>query len=107
MVQRAARVGVEVPGDVTIEEREMGGVEGGFDDGGISKALVDVMSPKARGEQAQGGQGIAGRISRWLGVDGVVGRIRRRLGIGEIVRRTSRRYLLDRRISRKDGAHER
>ena len=92
-VQRAARVGVEVvPGDVTIEEREIGGVEGGFDDGGISTALVDVVSPKARGEQAQGGQGIAGRISRWLGFDGVAGRIRRRFGIGEIVRRISRRH---------------
>ena len=91
-VQRAARVGVEVPGDVKIKERDMGGVGGGFDDGGISTALVDVVSPKARGEQAQGGQGIAGRIRRWLGVDGVAGRIRRRLGVGEIVWRISRRH---------------
>ena len=92
--QRAARVEVEVPGDVTIKEGEMGGVGGGIDDGGISIALVDMASPKARDEQAQGGQGVDRRI-------------RRRLGIGEIVRRISRRHLLDRRISHKDGAHER
>ena len=98
-VQRAARVGVEVPGDVKIKERDMGGVGGGFDDGGISTALVEVVSPKARGEQAQGGQGIAGLISRWLGLDGVAGRISRRLGldgvwqirIGEFNRRVGQR----------------
>ena len=89
---RAAWMGVEVPGDVTIKEREMGGGGGGFGGGGISTAVVDVVSPKARGGQVGEGQGIAGRISRWLGVDGLVGRIRRRLGIGEIVRRIGRRH---------------
>ena len=73
--QRAARVEVEVLGDVTIKEGEMGEVGGGIDDGGISIALVDMISPKARGEQAQGGQGIDGRR---LGVDGVAGWIWRR-----------------------------
>ena len=76
--QRAARVEVEVPGDVTIKEGEMGEVGGGIDDGGISIALVDMISPKARGEQAQGGQGIDGRIRRRLWVDGVAGWIWRR-----------------------------
>ena len=40
---RAARVGVQVPGDVTFKEREMGVVGGGFDGGGISTAVVDVF----------------------------------------------------------------
>ena len=33
----------------------MEGVGGGFDGGGISKAVVDVASPEARSEQAEGG----------------------------------------------------
>ena len=78
-VLRAARVRVQVPGDVTFKEREMGVVGGGFDGGGISTAVVDVASPYARGEQAEEGQEITWRIRRRLGVDGVVGRIRRRL----------------------------
>ena len=46
-VLRAARVGVEVPGDVTIRVRESGGEGGGgFHGNGISKAVVDVASPK-------------------------------------------------------------
>ena len=49
---RAARVGVEIPGDVTIRVRELGGERGGgFDGDGISKAVVDMASPKARSEQ--------------------------------------------------------
>ena len=52
----AARVGVEVPSDVTIRVRELGGERGGgFDGDGISKAVVDVASPEARSEQAEGG----------------------------------------------------
>jgi hypothetical protein len=55
-VLRAARVGVEVPGDVTIRVRESGGEGGGgFHGNGISKAVVDVASPEARSEQAEGG----------------------------------------------------
>ena len=43
---RAARVGVELPGDVTIRVRELGGERGGgFDGDGISKAVVDMASP--------------------------------------------------------------
>ena len=91
-VLRAACMGVEVPGDVTIREREMGGGGGGFGGGGISTAVVDVVSPKARGGQVEEGQGIAGRVRRLPGVDGLVGRIRRRLGMGEIVRRVGRRH---------------
>ncbi len=53
-VLRAARMGVEVPGDVTIRVRELGGIGGGgFDGSGISKAVVDVTSSKARGERAE------------------------------------------------------
>ena len=53
-VLRAARVGVEVPGDVTIRVRDLGGIGGGgFDGGVISKAVVDVVSPKARDERAK------------------------------------------------------
>ena len=48
-VLRAACMGLEVTGDVTIKEREMGGGGGGFGGGGISTAVVDVVSPKARG----------------------------------------------------------
>jgi len=55
-VLRAARMGVELPGDVTIRVRELGGVGGGGAHGdGISKAVVDVTSPEARSEQAEGG----------------------------------------------------
>ena len=44
---RAARVGVEVPGDVTIRVRESGGEGGGgFHGNGISKAVVDVAGPE-------------------------------------------------------------
>ena len=89
---RAACMGVEVPGDVTIREREMGGGGGGIGGGGISTTVVDVVSPKARGGQVEERYGIAGRIRRWLGVDGLVGRIRRRLGMGEIARRVDRRH---------------
>ena len=53
-VLRAARVGVEVPGDVTINVRELGREGGeGFDGGGISKAVVDVGSPKMRSQSAE------------------------------------------------------
>ena len=53
---RAAHVGVEVPGDVTIRVRKLGGEGGGgFHGNGISKAVVDVASPKARCEEAEGG----------------------------------------------------
>jgi len=53
-VLRAARMGVEIPGDVTTRVRELGGEGGGgFDGDGISKAVVDVASPKARGEWAE------------------------------------------------------
>jgi hypothetical protein len=55
-------VGLKVPGDVTIRVGGLRRVGGGFDGGGISKAVVDVASPKARGEQPEGGQEIAGRI---------------------------------------------
>ena len=82
---RAARVGVQVPGDVTFKEREMGVVGGVFDGGGISTAVVDVASPNARGEQAERGQEIAWRIRRRLGLEGVVRRIRRRLGVDGVV----------------------
>ena len=72
---RAARVGVQVPGDVPYKEREMGVVGGGFDGGGISTAVVDVASPNARGEQAEEGQEITWRIRRRLGIDWIAGRI--------------------------------
>ena len=56
-VLRAARVGVEIPGDVTIRVRELGGERGGgFDGDGISKAVVDMASSKARSQKAEGGQ---------------------------------------------------
>ena len=51
---RAARVGVELPGDVTSNVRELGREGGeGFDGGGISKAVVDVGSPKMRSQSAE------------------------------------------------------
>ena len=53
---RAARVRVQVPGDVTFKEREMGVVGGGFDGGGISTAVVDVASPNARGRRTSRGR---------------------------------------------------
>ena len=53
-VLRAARMGVQVPGDVKIRVRELGGIGGGgFDGGGILKAVVDVASPRARGERVK------------------------------------------------------
>ena len=53
-----ARVGaaqVEVPGDFAIGVREGGGVGGGCDGNGIAEAVVDVASPEARCEKAEGG----------------------------------------------------
>ena len=82
---RAARVGLKVPGDVTIRVGGLRGVGGGFDGGGISKAVVDVASRKARGEQAEGGQEIAGRIGRGLDVDEVIGRVNLGLGVDRVV----------------------
>jgi len=55
-VSRAARMGVELPGDVAIRVRELGGERGGLHSNGISKAVMDVAGPKARGEQAKGRQ---------------------------------------------------
>lgn len=59
-------MGVEVQGDAPIRVRGMGKVGGGFDGGGISTAVMDVASQKARGEQADRGQEVAGRTSRGL-----------------------------------------
>ena len=55
-MSRAARMGVELPGDVAIRVRELGGERGGLHSNGISKAVMDVAGPKARGEQAKGRQ---------------------------------------------------
>ena len=38
-VSRAARMGVELPGDVAIRVRELGGERGGLHSNGISKAV--------------------------------------------------------------------
>jgi len=105
-VLRAARVGVKFPGDVTIRVRELGRVGGGFDGG---------SRPKAGGEQAEGGQEIAGRIGRLIGFGEIARRIGRRIGLGwigrriglsEIVEQIDQRRWLDGRIGREDGARE-
>jgi hypothetical protein len=58
--------------------------EMGVGGGGISDSGRGCGEPNARREQAEGGQEIARRIRRRLGLDGVVWRVRRRLGVDGI-----------------------
>ena len=53
---RAARMGVaqvEFPSDFAIGVRELVGTGRGLSGNGITQAVMDVSSPKARGEQAK------------------------------------------------------
>ena len=55
-VLRAARMGVaqvKFPSDLAIGVRELVGTGRGLSGDSITKAVMDVSSPKARGEQAK------------------------------------------------------